>query len=623
MKSRFTFLVVSILAVFSMLLTACGGDATPTTVAPGATDTPAAAVATNTTGAAAGVTAGVTNTASSAAATTPTEAGAAAGTPAAGGADLTPSAPPAKATSTPKPGQTVARFRLSSEPDTTDPQKMSFVNEIGWGSLAWEGLLELNEKLEPVPAAAAKMDVSADGLKYTLTLRDGLKYADGTPLTAKNFEYAWRRLFDPTLAGRDYASVAYDIKGSQDLSEMTDYTDTAKLKANQDALGIAAPDDKTIVFTLSSPVTYFPYILSLWTGWPTRESDVTKGGASWTEPGTYVGNGPYVLREWNHGSGAVWESNPNFRKGEPKIGRLEVREITESQIAFQAYKEGALDWLYVAAEDLKTVNDDPTLKAEYQRVQGNCNFYLGFNNKKAPFDNIKVRQAFARAFDRADYVDVVVKGQGAPALSFIPPNHPGYSADVKQPEFDATAAKQMLDAVVKSDYPNGLPPLKLTYSASARNKTRMEWVQNQIKLNLGVDAQLDPVEPKAYSALTKTPATTPQFFFLGWCQDYPDPQDWLSLVFRSESTVNHVQWDNKKFDDLTKQADIEKDATKRADLYKQAQQLLADEAPVVFIYWDVNDVLIKPYVQGLKEHASPSDAIVPGFINLYAATIKK
>ena len=87
--------------------------------------------------------------------------------------------------------------------------------------------------------------------------------------------------------------------------------------------------------------------------------------------------------------------------------------------------------------------------------------------------------------------------------------------------------------------------------------------------------------------------------------------------------MNHVQWDNKKFDDLTKQADVEKDKAKRADLYKQAQQLLADEAPVVFIYWDVTDVLIKPYVQGLKEHANPQDAIIPGFMNLYQATIKK
>ena len=145
----------------------------------------------------------------------------------------------------------------------------------------------------------------------------------------------------------------------------------------------------------------------------------------------------------------------------------------------------------------------------------------------------------------------------------------------------------------------------------------MEWVQNQIKNNLGIDVTLEPVESKAYTALVKDPATTPHVFFLGWCQDYPDPQDWLTLVFHSSSTVTHVGWKN----DAVRhpgQAGRRRDRmpAKRVDLYHQAQEILVTEAPVVFLYWDTNPWLIKPYVKGMKEAATPQDHDVPGVMNI-------
>jgi oligopeptide transport system substrate-binding protein len=187
-------------------------------------------------------------------------------------------------------------------------------------------------------------------------------------------------------------------------------------------------------------------------------------------------------------------------------------------------------------------------------------------------------------------------------------------------QFDAAKAKQLL---TDAGYPNGqgLPEIKLTYSSTPRGKTRMEWIQNQIKTNLGINATLDPVESKAYTALVKDPATTPQIFYLGWCQDYPDPQDWLSLVFQSTSTVTHVGWKNADFDRLTAQADAETDATKRLDLYHQAQQILVQDAPVVFLFWDKNPWLVKPYVQGMKENIIPQDRDIPGITNIMNITV--
>jgi oligopeptide transport system substrate-binding protein len=510
----------------------------------------------------------------------------------------------------------VYRLALASQPQSMDPQQMSFAGEIGVGQLVYDGLMEINEKLEAVPGAAEKMEVSSDGLKYTLTLRDGLKYSDGKALTAKDFEYSWRRLFDPRVPSRQYAFSAYDIAGAQELST-TPMSDTAKVDELMGKLGVKATDDKHIEFTLKRKAAYFPYVLTLWAGWPSRKDLVEAGGSKWaTEPTGkyYVGNGPFVIKKYNE-KGIELVANPNYRKGKPKLNEVHIVYISDSAVAFQSYKKGELEQITVAPEDLATVKGDPGLSKNYFQVQGRCSYYMGFNLRKAPFDNMKVRQAFAQALDRKDFADNVLKGLGQPALSFIPPNRPGHAADITTYGFNADAAKKTL---ADAGYPNGqgLANIKLTYSSNPRNKARMEWMQNQIRTNLGVDMPLDPVEAKAYTALLKDDKTTPQIFALGWCQDYPDPQDWLTVVFHSHSTVTHIGWKNETYDKLTIEADGEQDPQKRMDLYHQAQELLVSEAPAAFLYWDVSTGLIKPYVKNAREHASALDRSIRGFFNV-------
>jgi ABC-type oligopeptide transport system substrate-binding subunit len=140
----------------------------------------------------------------------------------------------------------------------------------------------------------------------------------------------------------------------------------------------------------------------------------------------------------------------------------------------------------------------------------------------------------------------------------------------------------------------------------------MEWVQQQIQANLGISMELDPVEATAYAALLKDPATTPQVFIQSWVQDYPDPQNWLSLVFRSDSQSTHSGWKNDEFDRLTRAADQEPNQQQRLQLYHQAQEILVREAPAVFLSWRDTIQLIKPYVKGMREAASPQDAVLPG-----------
>jgi oligopeptide transport system substrate-binding protein len=489
-----------------------------------------------------------------------------------------------------------------------DPQQMGGY-EGALGQLVFEGLLALNEQQQVVPAAAEKFEVSADGLQYTLTLRDGLKYSDGTPLTAPHFAYAWRRLLDPRTPFRHSQTMAYIIAGAAEL-DSTPPTDTLHFQQRLDQLGVTAPDDRHIIFTLKHPAAYFPYILTLGLGWPSRQDLVEQGGDAWATDrrGRYlIGNGPFVVTEYNPPEMMRLVPNPYYRKGPPRLQELQIRFIAETAVAFQAYRQGQLDVLDVAPGDYATVRADAHLQQELVQFPGaTCNF-LNFNSSKPPFDKPQVRQAFAQALDREDFVQSVLAGLGHPAPSIIPPGRPGYAPDLDPWPFDEAAARRTLAA---AGYPDGagLPPVQLTYiSDDPRARTRAEWVQNQLQQHLHVTITLDPMLLAAAVPLFGALDTTPQFYPIPFGQDYPDPQDWLSTPYNSATAQIQLGWHSTEFDRLTNEADVTVEATRREMLYHQAHALLLQEAPVIPLYWDDVAVLVKPYVQNLREHLSLRD----------------
>lgn len=496
---------------------------------------------------------------------------------------------------------------MGSEPDTIDPHKASFVNEIGVIMQVFEGLMSLDPKtLKPIPAAAAKdPEVSADGLKYKYTLRDGLKFSDGSPLTAKDFAYGYTRTCSPQNAG-DYAFVLFIIVGCDAWYHMDPKKATpAELQAGKDKLGIKVVGDKEIEFTLTEPAAYFPSITYMWVGMPARESDITKGGDKWTEPATFIGNGPFKLTEWKHNEKMVFERNDNYRQ-QVKLKKKTQVMINEGAVAFAAYRNNELDVTGVAAEDLRTIDSDPALKAQMGDAGGSCTFYYGFNTKRAPFDDQKVRLAFAKSFDREAFIrDVQKIGQPAKG-GFIRAGFPGYDETDTVQKFDAAAAKQLIAQSKYGAVTNAaFQGMKITYSSSARNKTRLEWVQQQWKNNLGVDIALDPVDSTAFTALTKKPETTPQVFVLGWCADFPDPQNWHTTVWISKDGISagRTGYSNAEFDKLVREADKEKDTKKRDELYLKAGKILSEDAPAAWIYYDAGPRLVKPWVKGVTTTA--------------------
>ena len=198
---------------------------------------------------------------------------------------------------------------------------------------------------------------------------------------------------------------------------------------------------------------------------------------------------------------------------------------------------------------------------------------------------------------------------------------PGYDKDDTAQKFDPAAAKTLLS---QSKYAgtDTMKNLKFTYSASAANKTRIEWLQQQWQTNLGVTISPDPVDATTYTSLVKKPETTPPLFLLGWCADYPDQQDWLTTVFHSTATISHVGWKNTQYDTLTRQADKEADPKKRDDLYLQAQKLLTADAPVAFLFSSATKYLLKPYVHGVTDTALDFEFGIFDQVNI-AVTKKK
>ena len=486
---------------------------------------------------------------------------------------------------------------MGTEPATIDPQVESFVQEIGVTMKVYEALMTFDLKTgKPIPAAAKDMPkVSSDGKSYTYTLRDGLKYSDGKALSANDFKYGWQRLCDPATAG-EYAFTGYVVAGCEAWNSMDPKKDDpAKLAAAKktflDSITVSGSD---ISFKLTDPAPYFNAIAGLWVGVPTREDQVTKGGDKWTEPATYIGNGPFIMSEWKHQEKIVYTRNPNYRNP-AKLAKWTSVMINEGAVAFAAYRNNELDIYPVAAEDLRTVDGDADLKKQVVDGPGSCTFYVGFNNKKDPFTDKNVRVAFAKSFDRDAYINDVQK-IGKPATSFISPGIPGYDSGDTFQKFDVAAAKAAL-AQASPAATAALASLKLTYSSSARNKTRLEWFQNQWKTNLGVNATLDPVDSTTFTQLVKKPETLPVMFLLGWCADYYDQQDWLTTVFSSKASSGRVGYTSKQFDDLVFAADKEPDPKKRDDMYQQASRLLSSDAAAAFIYYDATKILQKPWVK--------------------------
>lgn len=546
---------------------------------------------------------------------------------------------------TPTPAQeakpAVLRVNVGTYPDIIDPQKSSFVIEIATLKMIYQGLTELNEKLETVPGAAESWKFNDDATQLVFTLKKGLKYSDGSVLNAKRFEYAFLRNIDPTTGG-EYASITDEILNAPEWRaadpNAADYNRDEWVKKvgvkashadGSDCTGYEDEACDTLTLTFSKPAPYFATIAGLWVGYPAKEENIEEGGELWWNSSKYqIGNGPFILKTVEPFVRQYFVPNPNFAGPGIPTYDLEYFYITDTAVAFEAYKNNELDVVASAAEDLDAINADPDLTAQHVQYAGSCTIKIQFslqptwNGMPNPFTDKKVREAFALAFDAEGWVKDVDGGLSLPTWTWIPPGYPGY--DPESPlRFDPEAAKAALAAASEpfnsAEKLNAMG-LKLTFGDTPRNRQRTEWLVANYKKHLGVELTLDPVDTTTYTALQKDPNTFPLLSRGGWCADYPDPQNWLSVYWRSDTTfASRPGYKNEEFDKLVNEADVTVDPAKRMELYKKAQQVLLNDIPAAFGYNTLNHYLVKPWVKGFQ--TTPQDAVFPGDVVPWTITI--
>jgi len=613
-RLRTPFASTLLMVLIVPILVACGGAATPS-----ATSAPAATTA----AAAAPTAAPVATTAATVAPAATTETAATAAPVATTEVAMTPEAS-ATTSTTGSSGGNILRTASGSFPDSLDPQKSSFANEIAIEELNYEGLMRFDKDLKTVPAAAEKFEFNKDATVYTFTLRSGLKYSDGSPLTAQDFADAAYRSLDPNSPG-DYQATLVMIKGADEIINTVVPTDTAKLPELRKALGIRVLDERTIAFDLTQPTPYFPTLMAVWVMYPAKDSLVKAGGENWWEDAkNQIGNGPFQLTTIDKGNNLIeFKANENYWAGRPKIDGVSVRIIDDLSVALQAYKNNEIDIFTPDPNDVETLKADAELGPQYKEYAGSCTTTFSMNLTKPPFDNKKVRQALATGFDREAYIHDALKDTAISTLTWIPPGYPGYDANEKRFSFDPEAAKKLL---AEAGFPDGkgLPEIKYSYSSSnPANQTRAEYLQQLLKKDINVDITLDPVDSKALVRMRKSKDTYPQITGGGWCADYPDQQDWLSIYWHSRSPfAQNIGYKNAEADKLMDAADIEVDPAKRADLYDQAQKLIIDDQGEIPTRNSKNYYMIRPTIKGLD--FTPQDTDLPGLITgLLNVTIEK
>lgn len=480
-----------------------------------------------------------------------------------------------------------------------------------------------------MPGVAEKRGASEDGLTWTFTVRQGLPWVmwDGSAVvevkddagavkyvTANDLEYSIKRLLDPRTAS-PYAYVFIDslgIVGSGEFNSFTapegkDFSDPAvaeELAKLSDAVAVKALDEYTLEVKIAQELSYAESIFSMWNLAAVPQAAIEEHGDKWTEPGNMMSYGPYVASEWKHDESLTMVANP-FWPGIENSPKPTITQITflmlDETPAFNNYEAGTLDATGVPSTELDRVKADPVLSKELLIAPLFCTYVYGFNVTKAPLDNVHMRRALSYAVNRQSIVDNVLKGGQEPARWFSRPGLVAAPTMADSAEtgigYDVDKAKAELELYLKDTglTADAIPPITFMTNQSEGHIRIAEAIQSMWKETLGVSIEITAQEWQVFLQTRKT--DPPQIWRFGWCQDYPDANNFARDVFRSTSSQNDTRWGSEAFDKLVDEAALETDLAKRLDLYRQAENILVlEDAAVIPIYWYTRVGVTKPYV---------------------------
>ena len=482
-----------------------------------------------------------------------------------------------------------------TEPESLDPGKTSGVPEDNIERQLLEGLVVVGKDGKIAPGVATSWE-NKDFKVWTFKLRDNAKWSNGDPVTAQDFVYSWQRTTDPKTAS-PYATYLAD-------AHVTNAQAIVDGKAKPDTLGVKAVDPHTLEVTLTEPVPYFVDMLTHSSVLPVHKGTVEKGGEKWTQPGSFVGNGAYTLKEWTVNSKIVLERNKNYwNDAATQINQVEILPIQEETTDVNRFKAGEID---VTANALPTdmfAQLKTDLGAQVHVDPYLCTYYYEFNTKKAPFNDPKVRRALSLALDRDVITEKVMQQGQTPAYAFTPPATNDYKAN--KPEWQGWSKEQRIAEAKKllneAGYSDAKPlDVTLLYNTSENHKKVAVAATALWKQSLGfVNVTLDNKEWKTFLDNRKT--GNYQFARAGWCADYNEPSSFLNIL-KSGNSNNYGKYASADFDAVMAKTLVAGTTNEqRADLYQQAEVQADKDTPVIPIYHYVSPRLIKPYVEGFSK----------------------
>ena len=467
-------------------------------------------------------------------------------------------------------------------PEDLDPAR----TEYGAGDLVgllYSGLVVLTPDLKIAPDLAENWTISPDGTVYTFTLRYDLAFQDERPLTAKDVKYSWERAVDPKTGSRTAATYLGDIVGVKE-----------KLagKANEIS-GVQVIDDRTLVVKLDGPKPYFLGKLTYPTSFVIDEKSVKAGSEDWLfKPNA---SGPYKLLNYEDGKIILLERNLAYHQL-PKLPYIAFM-LSYPNNPLDYYESGEIDiadW-FTNEEAKKVLDANYPLHNEIQTTTSMCTYFLQMNNTLPPMDDSNVRKAFALAIDRQRLIDQFGGDNYVLADTILPPGMPGFSADLKVDSFDPKAAKEALAA---SRYATKLPKIVLNKSGYANEPSNyVKAIVSMWQKNLGVNVEVEYLDPADY--VNTAHNQHGQMVLFGWCADYPDPQNFLDLLYHTGSSFNVSGYTNPEVDKLLEQARVESDPSRRLELYQKAEKLLLGDYAAVPLDHEVFTLLVKPKVKGV------------------------
>ncbi len=535
-------------------------------------------------------------------------------------------------TQPPSPEMKVLRFNLGvGDVPTIDPALSTDSNSIQVVESNSVGLTRQNEVNTAVePGMATDWKISDDGLTYTFNLRtdvpwvkwDNVKQqvvkvqtcpdANGKStdrmVTAKDFEYGILRTLNPATASSYAYVLGFAVAGAAAYNSGT-VTDTA-------AVGVKAIDDKTLEIRFVEPAAYNANIAGMWVAhaqpkWLIEGDDCTEARADrWTETGFFQGYGPYTLKQWVHDSTLTIVKNP-FWPGSTSVPQAKIEEVTFTMLdndpAFSEYEAGGLDVANVPLAAMDRVKADPAYGNQLNIAPVLCTYYYGFNTKAKFVDDPRVRRALSLAIDRQSLIDNVTKGNQEPAQWLSRPGVAGAPTIKDHPDlgikFDPAKAKAELDSYLNE---KGLTAeqvdIMLMYNTNEAHQKIAEAIQQMWKDNLGLDVKLANQEFKVFLKTIRDPKNTPQIYRAGWCQDYPDANNFLREVvakggYDNPTAGGGLNWEDPAYEKIVVAAAREQDPAKRVELYAQAEDVLVNQdAAIAPVYWYTRVSVTQPYV---------------------------